>query len=287
MEPAPMHRQRFAVCAGMTAEIAFVVTRRPFESHYCGPLHLLIAHECLVRSRGATTVEGAPPSNLQNLSRTLTFVPAGCRFREWHEPDIPSHAIYIHIDPHCALMTAGQRAGTSKLGPRVHFQNTFLWQTVQKFKSLSEEGRSANTRYADALGVVLAHELLRSHMGAAVAPTTARGGLTAWQQRIVVQYVDANLTERIPLQKLAALAALSQYHFCRSFKHSFGTSPHRYHSLRKVERAKELLADRRVSITDVALGIGFCDASAFTTTFRKLVGQTPTTYRRSLAHEGG
>ncbi|MEA3183183.1 MAG: AraC family transcriptional regulator, partial [Gammaproteobacteria bacterium] len=73
--PAHKARSQSRVCQGVMAETVSMVSRQPFESHYCGPLHLLIAHERLARRRGVTTVEGLPDSELQNLSHTLTFVP--------------------------------------------------------------------------------------------------------------------------------------------------------------------------------------------------------------------
>jgi AraC family transcriptional regulator len=121
--------------------------------------------------------------------------------------------------------------------------------------------------------------------GTSVAITAPRGGLAVWQRRLVAQYVEDHLAEPIPLATLAALARLSRYHFCRSFRRSFGISPHRYHSTRKIERAKMLLADPDSSVTAVALDVGFQETSAFTTAFRKLVGRTPSDYRRSLAQK--
>jgi AraC family transcriptional regulator len=286
IEPTPTHRQQYFVCEGITAEIVCVLSRRTWESHYRGARHLLVAHEHLARRRGETRIEGLPTCSIQNLSRTLTFVPAGRTFREWHEPDIPSHAMYIHVDPLCALMTA-EGIGNAMLEPRLHFRNEVLWQTTLKVKTCIESGRGTSSRYADALGVILADELLRSRAGTCAARAAVVGGLTVWQRRLVGQYVEEHLAEHIPVAKLAALARLSRYHFCRSFRCSFGTSPHRYHSLRKVERAKELLANRHATVTDIAFDVGFRETSSFTSAFRKLAGQTPTSYRRSLAHGGG
>src|ERR1700722_1528451 len=245
-EPTPTHRQQYFVCEGMTAEIVCVLSRRTWESHYRGARHLLVAHEHLARRRGEPRIDGLPTCSLQNLSRTLTFVPAGRTFREWHEPDIPSHAMYIHVDPQCALMTA-EGIGNAMLEARLHFRNAVLWQTILKVKTCIESGRAA-----------------------------VGGGLTVWQRRLVGQYVEEHLAEHIPVAKLAALARLSRYHFCRSFRRSFGTSPHRYHSLRKMERAKELLANRHATVTDIAFDVGFRETSSFTSAFRKLAGQTPT-----------
>jgi AraC family transcriptional regulator len=115
----------------------------------------------------------------------------------------------------------------------------------------------------------------------AAGPVSVRGGLSNWQQRLVAQYVERHLTENIPVAKLAEIARLSRFHFCHSFRYTFGIPPHRYHSIRKVERAKAMLRDQRASITKIAHDLGYSEASAFSTAFRKLVGLTPINYRRS------
>jgi AraC family transcriptional regulator len=283
IEATPLGRRRNSVCRGVTVETVFRLAHVRFENCYCGPLHLLVAHERMARRDGETIVDGLPICNRQNLSQTLTFVPAGSSFREWHDPDFPSNVIYIYIDPCCAAISAGHPVGSETLAPRLHFQSAVLWQTVLKVKALVEDTRGTCQQYADALGVVLAHELLHSDVAAPSSPTGLRGGLTAWQRRLVAQYVEDHVAEHIPVSKLAALARLSRYHFCRCFRHSFGVSPHRYLSMRRVERAKGLLAKGHISITEIALDVGFHETSSFTAAFRKLAGQTPSSYRRSLS----
>jgi AraC family transcriptional regulator len=81
---------------------------------------------------------------------------------------------------------------------------------------------------------------------------------------------------------LANLVELSTYHFARAFKRSFGVPPHRYHTTRRIERARSLLSDPRTSVAEVASKVGFSGASAFAATFRRTTGQTPTDYRRAL-----
>jgi AraC family transcriptional regulator len=59
--------------------------------------------------------------------------------------------------------------------------------------------------------------------------------------------------------------------------------PHRYLTSRRIERAKVLLAGRKLSVTEIGMSVGFSETSSFTAAFRKLTGETPTEYRRSLA----
>ena len=59
--------------------------------------------------------------------------------------------------------------------------------------------------------------------------------------------------------------------------------PHRYLTSQRIERAKALLAERKLSVTEIGLDVGFSETSSFTSAFRKVTGETPTEYRRSLA----
>ena len=110
----------------------------------------------------------------------------------------------------------------------------------------------------------------------------AKGGLAAWQQRAVTAYIEEHLAEPILLATLARLARLSPYYFCRAFRRSLGLPPHRYHSNRRIEHAKRLLAQPAPSVTDVGRIVGYSETSSFTAAFHKATGMTPTAYRRAL-----
>jgi AraC family transcriptional regulator len=137
-------------------------------------------------------------------------------------------------------------------------------------------------QYAEALSMVLTHELVRINGDGGFRAPASRGGLAPWQQKRVAAYIEERVADNIPLATLAELARLSPYHFSRSFKHSFGMPPHRYHARRRIERAKQLLANRELSVTTIALDVGFSETSTFTAAFHRLTGQTPSRYRRNL-----
>ena len=102
-----------------------------------------------------------------------------------------------------------------------------------------------------------------------------RGGLAGWQQRIVSTYIDEHLAEQVPLATLTQLVGLSPYYFCRAFKQSFGLPLRRYHSSRRMEEAKILLAKPELSVTEVGLAVGFSGTSPFTPAYHKATGLTP------------
>jgi AraC family transcriptional regulator len=158
-----------------------------------------------------------------------------------------------------------------------------LWETALKLKA--QVGNSAQNQYAyaEALSIALAYELMRMNESVSPLVSRIRGGLPSWQQKKLVQYIDEHLAEDISPSSLAELAQLSPFHFSRAFKQSFGVPPHRYLNSRRIERAKSFLAQRKLSVTEIGLDVGFSETSSFTSAFRKATGETPTDYRRSLA----
>jgi AraC family transcriptional regulator len=280
--PSDTANRRTAAWRGMLVELVQTIRRERTEIRYRGSRHLLIAHEQGARLEGETLLDGVLQSSLRDLKRKLTFVPAGHDYRDWHEPRVLARTVCIYFDP--AEMPIGPAAQgvPVQLAPRLLFENGTLWDTVGKLASLIHIGGVENSRYCEALGVVLAHEIVRLNLSAPSLAFPVRGGLATWQQRVVTAYIDEHLTEPISLAKLAGLARLSPAHFCRTFKQSFGMPPHRYHNNRRIERAKALLAERRHSVTQIGLELGFSETSVFTATFRKVTGSTPTAYRRSL-----
>lgn len=102
------------------------------------------------------------------------------------------------------------------------------------------------------------------------------------RMRRVIDFVEANLHRVIHLNELANVAALSSFHFLRSFKQAIGATPVRYVWIRRVERAKELLRNREVPLAIISLDCGFSSQSHFTTVFKRETGFTPAQYRAKL-----
>ena len=279
--PARLAKRQTAAWRGLTGEVVRIVSQDSFESDYQGPCHLLVLYTQASRHRGESVVEGLPRSTLHDFSDKLTFVPAERRFRESQEPRALTRATYFHIDPRSALLEP-QAFGEAALAPRLFFDDPVLRQTALKLEALIEAGRSGSRLYAEALATVLVHELLRLNSGTVRVEPPMRGGLAGWQRRLVAQYIEENMSEQISLAEIAELAQLSIFHFSRAFKRSFGMPPHRYHTSRRIERAKTLLAKPIQSVTEIALDMGFSDTSSFTAAFRKMAGRTPTEYRRSI-----
>jgi AraC family transcriptional regulator len=281
--PPDVVKRRTVTCSGITAEIVQVTRGDRIESRFRAPLHLLAVHERGARQGGDTFVEGSPRSALRNLRRKLTFVPADHEYHEWQQPHILSRIVYFYFDPARMPINAQLGFAEASFAPRLFFEDAALWNTAIKLAALIDSSDSENRLYFEALGVVLAHELVRLNAGMRRVEAQVRGGLAAWQQRIVTAYIEEHLAEPISLATLAQLARLSPHYFCRAFKQSFGVPPHRYHTARRIERAKILLAKPAPSVTHIGFAVGFSQTSSFTAAFRKATGLTPTGYHRGLS----
>ena len=182
------------------------------------------------------------------MARKLTFVPADHEYHECQEPRTPLRLMFFHFDPVELRIHPALGISDVTFTPRLFFEDPTLWGTVLKLTGLLESPAPDNRLYFEALGVVLVHELARLYLAADRPDPKVRGGLAAWQRRVVTAYINDHLAEQIPLATLARLARLSPYHFCRTFKKSFGVPPHRYHARVRIERAKVLLEKRPLSV---------------------------------------
>ena len=280
--PFEVVRRRSAAWSGLNVETVQITEHKPYEYQFRASCHLLVAAELGERYDGETFLDGVPRSTLRNFSRRLTFVPSGYVLRGSLKPRALTLAILFYIDPRGPLADPALHFAEMEFKPRLFFWDRDLWETALKLKSQVEKPSSMHRQYAESLGISLTHELIRINGEAGLRRPVGRGGLAGWQQKRVADYIEEHVADDIPLITLAELARLSPYHFCRSFKQSFGVPAHRYHMSRRIERAKQLLGNRELSITAIALRIGFSDTSAFTASFRRLTGVTPSCYRRSI-----
>ena len=280
--PAEVVRHQTAHWRGVQAKTVQIISHEPFEYSFKQQCHLLIAIEQGARYDGELLVEGLPTSTVRSCSHKLILVPAGRRFFGWQHPRDLTRSICLYIDPQAAAIDPDLRFAEADLQPRLLFDDSGLWETVLKLKAQIGSADPGDHMYAEVLGGLLAHELLHLNGAIPASRRADRGGLARWQQKRVTDFMEEHLAGDMSLDVLADLVRLNRYHFLRSFKRSFGEPPYRYWTGRRIERAKALLANPRTSITGIALDVGFSGTSAFSATFHRITGQTPTDYRRNI-----
>ncbi|MDP9344772.1 MAG: helix-turn-helix transcriptional regulator [Actinomycetota bacterium] len=91
--------------------------------------------------------------------------------------------------------------------------------------------------------------------------------------------MDRRYAQPLDIPALASIACVSEAHFIRTFRDTFGETPHRYLQRRRVERAMFLLWHTDRSVTEICLDVGFASLGTFSRTFTAIVGETPSAYR--------
>jgi transcriptional regulator GlxA family with amidase domain len=98
--------------------------------------------------------------------------------------------------------------------------------------------------------------------------------------------MDRTYSEPLDIPHLARLACVSEAHFIRTFRATFGETPHRYLQRRRVERAIFLLSQSGEDVTTICLQVGFTSLGTFSRTFREIVGESPSEFRRHAVPVG-
>lgn len=212
----------------------------------------------------------------------VSVIPAGTRVRM--EASAPLAATTVHISPQRINRFMGTDDGAERL-ERANFRmgmNEPL--IIAALLALHREMRSqtsASGLFINSLVDVLICQALNED----IEPDTSRSGsgLSPHMLRRVTDYIATELCSPLSLQELAALTGMSEYHFCKTFKRSTGITPHKYVMQVRIDRAKDLLA-KNMSITEIALNVGFSSHSHFSGAFHRVTGLSPTVYRRHILY---
>lgn len=187
----------------------------------------------------------------------------------------------LELDP----ATMEQRIADSLSGTRLELVPCFdvtdpqLLRLLQTLHGDMCSGSPAGRLFGESVGAALALHLARHYSTRSDASRQLTGGVAEGSLRRVLEYIQANLEGDLHLQELAEVADLSPFHFAKLFKHSTGRSPHQFVLQRRLERAKELLHNPHISLSEVSLRAGFADQSHLSNVFRRFVGLTPARFR--------
>jgi len=137
-----------------------------------------------------------------------------------------------------------------------------------------------NRLFADHAARAVTAHLTRTYGTSRSRLLCGRGGLTSWQERRAKELLRANLSGDISLSELASACRLSSSHFSQAFKQTVGCPPHQWLLHQRVEAAKQLILNSKLSLSEIALATGFADQSHFTRVFSQRVKSSPAAWRR-------
>jgi AraC family transcriptional regulator len=140
-----------------------------------------------------------------------------------------------------------------------------------------------SNRHAAKAILAKAHALLRvqiERVPVVMPLACTSGGLSSWQIRRILAFVESNLDKPIRVDELSRMVNLSRCHFARSFRRSFRESPHSYLIRRRVEHAGHLMLTSDICLSELAQVCGFADQAHLSRKFRERFGQSPAAWRR-------
>lgn len=148
------------------------------------------------------------------------------------------------------------------------------------------DGRPAGWReMIGSLVAQLSVHLLRHHVNVRRSDEIelSRAGIVDRRLRRAIEFMHDNCARDLPLTEIAGQAFLSAFHFARLFKKITGSTPHAYLAMLRIERARRMLAETDLPITEVGALVGYPGQSHFTKVFRETTGMTPLAFRRASA----
>jgi AraC family transcriptional regulator len=171
------------------------------------------------------------------------------------------------------------------LTPQIGFRDKHISHVAMSLLHELNEANVVGRLYADSLATGLAIKLVRRYSSLKDVHV-GHGGMAPHKLRKAVALIDPHLSDaeegRVALRAVARDVCMSYFHFSRAFKQAMGMTATNYIAERRIERAKKMLEETELPISEIALRSGFSSQSHFTTAFRRLAGATPKAFRASL-----
>lgn len=218
------------------------------------------------------------------------FVPPAPISWRWRSiGDEPLSTVHLHIERALIDSVAQQMeldgSRELSLGDAMQFHDPFVAATLGALHRAAADPADSRL-YVDALTHALAAHLLQHYSRGRRAGAGTNAALPAQTERLVprrirrvTDYIRANLCADLAIGELAALAGLSSFHFARVFRRETGETPHQFVTRLRLEEAARLLRATDHTVLQIALAVGFENASHFSVQFKRGYGVTPLAYR--------
>jgi AraC family transcriptional regulator len=220
-----------------------------------------------------------------NTGRVLLQGPTSARRQSIYHESFDFFRVYFsqEILAECVEAIFGKRPASTIALFGAHFvEDRILNNLSRVLLSVDEDGGLLGPSFVDSVGIAVTSHLVGLYSSRPLQTETRVKPLPVRKLRRVRDFVEENLSRPIYLAELSELAELSRMHFAAQFRAATGRSAHAYILQRKIARAQSLLSDAALSVSDIALIVGFRNNSHFATAFRKIAGQTPSQWRNSL-----
>jgi AraC family transcriptional regulator len=203
----------------------------------------------------------------------------------------PFHALHFYL-PRTALDSIAEQSNAPRVGelptqlgaghddPVIRHIGGGILQALRR-------PDETNQLFIDYTMLAFTAHVAQTYGGLRTIRALARGGLAPWQVKRACERLDADLAGTVSLQQVAAEFGLSVSHFSRAFRTSTGLPPHQWLLRQRVNAAKQLMAARDLSLSEIAVSAGFANQSHFTRVFSARVGASPAAWRRGTQGANG
>jgi AraC family transcriptional regulator len=251
--------------------------------------HRLRRHTVALHLEGANTratlrYDGGTSVATGSTLGQVMLIPADHQLDGWSDYPVKIRHMLLLLDPDMIGAGAQEdgRLDRLELSYRVDLADGVVANRMRALQVEFDNPGLMGRLYVESLSNEIVIRVVRAQVGSTGSSALARGGLAPRRLRMVQDYIEVNLADEITLADLASIAGVSTTHFCRAFHKSTGIASHQYMIRRRVERAKELLAEGNLPIAQIALAVGFGNQSHMTTHFRRVVGTTPRRFRNEV-----
>jgi AraC family transcriptional regulator len=212
----------------------------------------------------------------------IDIIPARTDSR-WEIHDQNDTALILALPPSLLDTVAEEQGFDSR---RVEIRNRFQIRDAQlenicwALKAEMESNYPSGRLYTDSLAVSVASRLVSTHSSVAQRTIAQTGGLGGRKLKQTLAYIEDHLCEDLSLSRIASITGVSASHFKTLFRESAGAPLHQYVIQRRIERAKDLLMQDKLSIAEIALASGFSHQSHLARHMRRSVGLSPRAMKR-------
>jgi AraC family transcriptional regulator len=211
------------------------------------------------------------------VSHDLVILPPGCEFHAHCRGG--GEGLWLFLDPQTVARDDRGRLFFRRATVDYSWtKDKLAWMVASEIRKECRNAFPRGPTFLESAAMTFVTQLAYVLDGA-VPPCERVRTLRDPQLKEVVEYIDCNLHRNITLSELSALVQLTPRYFCTAFKLVMGQPPHQYLIERRIERARALLGDPNLSLSNIALIVGFSSQSHLNVHFRRIVGVTPSRYR--------
>ena len=271
---SPLTVPKYSIWEGIAIEHHL---QPPAECDLCLPKHTIciLLSDCQTERR---VNGGRLHCNHAQRGELIVYPATSEHWVRWQEQ---AEFLLLFLEPDLLVQAAKELASRSTvevIASEQERDDPLMLQVALALKAEIDEGMVASSSlYAESLANMLATHLLRHYTVWKPAFQEVVEKHPATMLRHVIEYIHDNLDQQLTLAELSQVAGMSPYHFARTFKQVTGVTPHQYVLNARVEHAKGLLLQGKLTLAEIASQVGFFDQSHFTRSFKRLVGVTPHT----------